>query len=91
MSSNIAIKSGHGPIQICNSRFAKCNLNTKSNYNNGNIINQSHTKLQRHTQLILVQSTMRNAHIVFQNVSLNGYGQKSGGPYGYGSSPKNTF
>ncbi|MDC1321015.1 hypothetical protein N8261_03550 [Flavobacteriaceae bacterium] len=82
------VPTGILPIQTCNSRFAKCNINKKSIYNSGSVTIQGSTLAQRVSTLA---RTQRKNRVVFQNVSLNGYGQKSGGPYGYGSSPKNTF
>jgi hypothetical protein len=85
------ISNRPGPIQFCNSRFAYCNITKKSNFSSGNVTIQGATLANRVSTLIRVQSQMRNAKLVFQDVSLNVYGQKAGGPYGYGSSPKNTF
>jgi hypothetical protein len=55
------------------------------------VINHRATRAQRVTDLINVQSRMRNANWVRENVNVNHYGQRSGGPNGYGQSPKNTF
>lgn len=85
------ISNRPGPIQFCNSRFAYCNITKKPNFSSGNVTIQGTTLANRVSTLIRVQSQMRNARIVFQDVSLNVYGQKAGGPYGYGSSPKNNF
>lgn len=82
------VPTGILPIQTCNSRFAKCNINKKSIYNSGSVTIQGSTLAQR---VSTIARTQRKNRVVFQNVSLNGYGQKSGSPYGYGSSPKNTF
>ena len=82
------VPTGILPIQKCNSRFAKCNINKKSIYNSGSVTIQGSTLAQR---VSTIARTQRKNRVVFQNVSLNGYGQKSGSPYGYGSSPKNTF
>jgi hypothetical protein len=60
-------------------------------FSNGVVINHRATRSQRLTDLINVQSYLRNATWVRENVSVNGYGQRSGGPNGYGQSPKNTF
>ena len=87
------ISNRPGPINFCNSRFAKCNLNKKLGpaYSNGNVTIQGATNSQRMTELIRVQSSMRNAKLVFTNAPVNQYGRRAGGPGGYGSSPKNTF
>jgi len=85
------ISNRPGPIQFCNSRFAYCNISKKTINPSGNVTIQGTTLANRVSTLIRVQSQMRNARIVFQDVSLNVYGQKAGGPYGYGSSPKNNF
>ena len=84
---------GPGPINFCNSRFAKCNINKKLGpaYSNGNVTIQGATRAQGMSELIRVQSSMRNAKLVFTNAPVNHYGRRAGGPGGYGSSPKNTF
>jgi hypothetical protein len=83
--------SGSGPIQICNSRFAKCNITKKTNFSSGNVIIQGSTIAQRVSTLIKVQSYLRNATWREEYKPVNGYGQRAGGPVGYGQSPKNTF
>ena len=87
------ISNRPGPIQFCNSRFAKCNINKKlgAAFQSGNVSIQGTTIPRRISQAIRVQTYLKNANFVIQDVSLNVYGQRSGGPYGYGSSPKNTF
>ena len=87
------ISNRPGPINFCNSRFAKCNINKKLGpaYSNGNVTIQGATKNQRIAELVLVQSSMRNAKLVFTNAPVNQYGRRSGGPGGSGASPKNTF
>jgi hypothetical protein len=79
-----------GPIQRCNSRFANCNIN-KGPYPSGSTINNSYTLAQRVSNQIQVQSYFRNSKWTFKTAPVNGYGQRSGGPNGYGQSPKNTF
>jgi|AntAceMinimDraft_6_1070360.scaffolds.fasta_scaffold07664_3 hypothetical protein len=83
--------SGPGPIQICNSRFAKCNITNKTNFSSGNVIIQGSTLAQRVSTLIKVQPYLRNATWTREYVGVNEYGQRAGGPVGYGQSPKNTF
>ena len=83
--------SGSGPIQICNSRFAKCNITKKTNFSSGNVIIQGSTLAQRVSTLIKVQPYLRNATWTREYVGVNEYGQRAGGPVGYGQSPKNTF
>ena len=90
-SSPPFISNRVGPRQSCNSKYKYCNINKKTNFSSGNVTNQSATQAERFSTLIRVQSNMRNAKLIFQDVSLNGYGQKAGGPYGSGSSPKNSF
>ena len=80
-----------GPIQICNSRFAKCNIIKKTNFSSGNVIIQGSTIAQRVSTLIHVQPYLRNATWTRQYNPVNGYGQRTGGPVGYCQSPKNTF
>jgi len=46
---------------------------------------------KRISALIQLQTPLKSANLVIQDVSLNVYGQIPGGPNGYGSSPKNTF
>ena len=87
------ISNRPGPLNFCNSRFAKCNINKKLGpaYSNGNVTIQGATRAQGMSELIRVQSSMRNAKLVFTNTPVNQYGRRAGGPGGYGSSPKNTF
>ena len=80
-----------GPIQICNTRFAGCNINKKTKFSSGNVTITDATLHKRVSALVILQSSLRNVNLVYADISLNGYGQRSGGPYGYGSSPKNTF
>ena len=85
------ISNRPGPINICNSRFAKCNLNKKNKFSSGNVTIQGATNSQRVSTQIQVQSTMRNATWTNRYVPVNGYGQRTGGPNGSGQSPKNSF
>ena len=80
-----------GPIQICISRLANCNITKITNFSNGMVINNRATQLQRVSNLIQVQSYLRNVTWTRQYNPVNGYGQRTGGPVGYGQSPKNTF
>jgi hypothetical protein len=80
-----------GPIQQCNSRFKYCNINKKLGYDSGNVTIQGSTIVQRVSTLVNISRFTRNLKLNNANIKLNGYGQKSGGPYGYGSSPKNSF
>lgn len=75
----------------CGSRLAGCNIIKMTGFSNGVVINHRATRAQRMTDLIKVQSRMRNVNWVRENVKVNEYGQRSGGPNGYGQSPKNTF
>ena len=88
---NYSFGNKPGPIQRCNSRFKYCNINKKLGYNSGNVTIQGSTTAQRVSELITTSIYTRNSKITNANITLNGYGQKSGGPYGYGSSPKNNF
>ncbi len=82
--------NGSGPIQICTSRLANCKI-TKTNFQNGYVINNRATAIQRISTLINVQSQMRNANWTQVYAPINAYSQRQGGPVGYGQSPKNTF
>ena len=82
--------NGSGPIQICNSRLANCKI-TKTNFQNGYVMNNRATAIQRISTLISVQSQMRNATWTQIYAPVNAYSQRTGGPVGYGQSPKNTF
>ena len=55
------------------------------------VINNRATQLQRVSNLIQVQPYLKNATWKRQYNQVNGYGQRTGGPVGYGQSPKNTF
>jgi hypothetical protein len=87
------ISNRSGPINICNSKFAKCNINKKLGpaYSSGNVTIQGVTNAQKISELLRVQSSMHNAKLNINNIPVNKYGQRSGGPRGFGSSPKNTF
>jgi len=82
--------NGSGPIQICNSRLANCKI-TKTNFQNGYVMNNRATAMQRISTLISVQSQMRNATWTQIYAPTNAYSQRTGGPVGYGQSPRNTF
>ena len=82
--------NGYGPIQICNSRLANCKI-TKTNFQNGYVMNNRATAIQRMSTLINVQSQMRNATWTQIYAPTNAYSQRTGGPVGYGQSPRNTF
>ena len=73
--------------------YAKCKLNKKLGhaFQSGNVISRDAKMAKRISAIIQLQSTLKSASFVIQDVSLNVYGQKTGGPNGYGSSPKNTF
>ena len=75
----------------CGSRLAGCNIIKMTGFSNGVVINHRATRAQRMTDLIKVQSRMRNVNWVRENVKVNEYGQRSGGPNGYGQSPRNNF
>jgi len=83
--------NGRGPIQICISRLANCKITKKNNFSNGYVINNRATAMQRMSTLISVQSQMRNATWTQIYAPVNAYSQRTGGPVGYGQSPKNTF
>ena len=83
-------RNGYGPIQICNSRLANCKI-TKTNFQNGYVMNNRATAIQRISTLISVQSQMRNATWTQIYAPTNAYSQRTGGPVGYGQSPRNTF
>ena len=82
--------NGSGPIQICTSRLANCKI-TKTNFQNGYVMNNRATAIQRLSTLISVQSQMRNATWTQIYAPTNAYSQRAGGPVGYGQSPRNTF
>jgi hypothetical protein len=54
-------------------------------------MNNRATAIQRISTLISVQSQMRNATWTQIYAPVNAYSQRTGGPVGYGQSPKNTF
>ena len=89
-NNNYPISNKPGPIQRCNSRFVNCNT-SKGPYPSGSTNNMSSTISQRVSNLIRVQSTIRNTRWTNRYVPVNVYGQRSGAPNGYGQSPKNTF
>jgi hypothetical protein len=86
------IPSGNGPIQICNSRFRNCNsFNKNKPGSSGTIVTNQHTKFQKMSTSILFQNHMRNKKWTLKNAPTNVFGQRAGGPHGYGQPPKNTF
>ena len=80
-----------GPIQMCESRFRKCNLNKKPNFSNGNVTIQGSTRPLKLSYLTQTVVPMRNHTLVYANKPNNEYGQRAGGPSGYGQPPKNNF
>lgn len=87
-----AHSSNNGPIQSCTSRFKKCNRYTKSlPGSSGNVVVDNLTTAMRISNLIKHQTNMRNAQWSEKHIPLNVYGQRTGGPTGYGQSPKNVF
>jgi len=80
-----------GPIQMCESRFRKCNLNKKPNFYNGNVTIQGTTRPLKLSYLTQTVVPSRNHKLVYANKPNNEYGQRAGGPVGYGQSPKNNF
>jgi len=80
-----------GPIQFCTSRFAKCNLNKKTNFSSGNVTIQGATNSQRISLLVKQSSYRHGAKLVFSDISLNQYGRMAGGPGGFGAPPRNHF
>ncbi len=85
------ISNRPGPIQICNSRFAKCNLNKKTKFSSGNVTIQGATNSQRTTILVNQASYRRGAKLITTNQVLNTYGRRAGGPGGSGASIRNQF
>tara|TARA_A100001015_G_scaffold312707_1_gene418425 strand:+ start:3529 stop:5490 length:1962 start_codon:yes stop_codon:yes gene_type:complete len=71
--------------KICNS-FSK-----RLPGSSGNIVITNLTQASRYTQLIKNESIIRNAKWRIGNYPTNMYGQRPGGPNGFGSSPKNDF
>ena len=43
-----------GPIQVCNSRLANCNITKITNFSNGMVINNRATTAQRVATLIII-------------------------------------
>lgn len=81
-----------GPIQSCISRFKNCNKYSKNlPGSSGNLVKTDLTLPMRITRLINYQSTLRNAQWNEKYVPLNAYGQRPGGPNGYGQPIKNIF
>jgi hypothetical protein len=85
------ISNRPGPIQICNSRFAKCNLNKKTKFSSGNVTIQGATNSQRTSILVNQASYRRGAKLITTNQVLNTYGRRAGGPGGSGASIRNQF
>jgi hypothetical protein len=85
------ISNRPGPIQICESRFAKCNINKKPNFSSGNVTIQGTTRPLRQSYLTRTVVPMRNHTLVYANKPNNEYGQRAGGPSGYGQPLKNNF
>ena len=85
------ISNRPGPIQICDSRFAKCNLTTKTNFSSGNVTIQGTTRPLKLSYLTRTVVPARNHKLVYANKPNNEYGQRAGGPVGYGQPPKNNF
>ena len=86
------IPNGPGPIQMCNSRFRNCNkFNKNKPGSSGTIVTNQHTKIQKMSTSILFQNHMRNKKWTLKNAPTNVYGQRAGGPHGYGQPPQNTF
>ena len=83
--------SRSGLIQSCNSRLANCNITKITGFSNGMVTNNRKTQALRMSTLIHIQTRLRNGTWKRQYVPVNDYGQRSGGPNGYGQSPKNTF
>jgi hypothetical protein len=81
----------NGPINVCNTRFAKCNSNKKATISNGNTNNNQQSNATRVSRNIQYSTYTKSIKLVFVNQTLNQYGRIAGGPGGYGSSPKNTF
>jgi len=80
-----------GPINICNSRFANCNLNKKPNFSSGNVTIQGTGQANRISYLLQTSRFRNGQKTVFSNQQLNAYGRTAGGPGGFGSSPSNKF
>jgi hypothetical protein len=78
-----------GPINYCNSRFAKCNINKKTNFSSGNITIQGTSNALRFSSIINTYG--RGAKPTFVTRQINQYGSVAGGPGGFGSSPSNHF
>jgi hypothetical protein len=57
----------------------------------GNVVVNSQTIAEKMSTLIQYQSQIRNKKWTVKNVPTNVYGQRSGGPTGYGQSPSNRF
>lgn len=78
-----------GPISYCNSRFAKCNINKKTNFSSGNTSVQGTSNALRLS--LIVNTFSRGAKATFVTRQINQYGRVAGGPGGFGSSPTNQF
>lgn len=91
-SVNLVDSLNNKLIQSCTSRFKICKCYTKSlPGSSGNIVVNNLTLAMRVSNLIRQQSSNRNAQWTQKHISLNVYGQRAGGPTGYGQSPKNIF
>ena len=84
--------SNGGPIQICNSRFRNCNaFNKNMPGSSGTVVVNSQTIAEKMSTLIQYQSQIRNKKWTVKNVPVNVYGQRAGGPTGYGQPIRNKF
>jgi len=57
----------------------------------GNVVTNSQTLAEKMSTLIQYQSQIRNKKWTVKNVATNVYGQRAGGPSGYGRAPRNRF
>lgn len=76
--------------KICKTKLCN-NFSKKLPGSSGNIVITNMTQASRYSQIIRNQSLVRNAKWNIKNYPTNAYGQRPGGPYGFGSSPKNNF
>ena len=85
------IRNKPPPINICKTRFAKCNINKKINFSSGNVIIYGAPNYQRISYLVQQSKFRHGQKPVFVKQQLNAYGRTAGGPGGFGASPSNKF
>jgi len=60
-------------------------------FSSGNVVINSQTLAEKMSTLIQYQSQIRNKKWTVKNIPTNVYGQRAGGPTGYGQPIRNRF